>query len=248
MPEKHGRVYGVREVIVFWRPKLELKKHLNGSKQHRLSYGIPGVLHSRSGSKLRLKWSEVVQSCPTVCDPMDCSLPGSSVRGIFQARVLEWVAISFSRGSSWPRDRTWVSCIAHRRFTIRATGKPSNYQCCHKQKGTEFPIPGSIQAEASESPAKDIIKWLIHPLEQGSTCSPCAPRNCLQNPVSVCAEVHFSLGRAFMTSSNLLWDPKNYPEKMKINWVDVLLLSNLDIHSMLLVLVLESQRWGRYYV
>ena len=49
--------------------------------------------------------SEVAQSCPTLCEPMDCSLLGSSVHGIFQARVLEWVAISFSRGSSWPRDR-----------------------------------------------------------------------------------------------------------------------------------------------
>ena len=44
--------------------------------------------------------SEVAQSCPTLCDPVDCSLPGSSVHGILQARVLEWVAISFSRGSS----------------------------------------------------------------------------------------------------------------------------------------------------
>ena len=44
--------------------------------------------------------SEVAQSCLTLCDPMDCSLPGFSVHGIFQARVLEWVAISFSRGSS----------------------------------------------------------------------------------------------------------------------------------------------------
>ena len=43
---------------------------------------------------------EVTQSCSMLCDPMDCSLPGSSVCGIFQARVLEWVAISFSRGSS----------------------------------------------------------------------------------------------------------------------------------------------------
>ena len=52
-----------------------------------------------------LKWSEVAQSCPTLCDPMDCSLPSSSVHGILQARILEWVAISFSRGSSRPRDR-----------------------------------------------------------------------------------------------------------------------------------------------
>ena len=65
--------------------------------------------------------SEVAQLCPTLCDPMDCSLPGSSIHRIFQAKVLEWVAISFSRGSSWPRDWTQVSCIAGRRFTIWAT-------------------------------------------------------------------------------------------------------------------------------
>ena len=52
---------------------------------------------------------------------MDCSLPGSSVHGIFQARVLEWVAIPFSRGSSWPRGQTRVSCIIGRCFTVWAT-------------------------------------------------------------------------------------------------------------------------------
>ena len=55
--------------------------------------------------------SEVAQSCPTFCDPMDCSLPGSFIHGLFQARELEWVAISFSRGSSWPKDLTCISCI-----------------------------------------------------------------------------------------------------------------------------------------
>ena len=68
--------------------------------------------------------SEVAQSCPTLCDPTDCSLPGSSVRGIFQAGVLEWVAISFSRGSSWPRDWTQVFHVAGRCFTFWAPGKP----------------------------------------------------------------------------------------------------------------------------
>ena len=48
--------------------------------------------------------SEVAQSCPTRCDPMDCSLPGSSICGLLQARILEWVAISFSRRPSQPRD------------------------------------------------------------------------------------------------------------------------------------------------
>ena len=57
------------------------------------------------------KESEVAQSCLTLCDPMDCSLPSSSVHGIVQARILEWVAISFSRGSSWPTDGTCISCI-----------------------------------------------------------------------------------------------------------------------------------------
>ena len=63
----------------------------------------------------------LAQSCPTLCDPMDRSPPASSVLGILQARILEWVAMTFSRGSSQPRDRTQVSCIAGRFFTIRAT-------------------------------------------------------------------------------------------------------------------------------
>ena len=54
---------------------------------------------------------------------MDCSLPGSSVHGMFQARVLEWVAISFSRGSSWPRDQTLVSCIVGSRFYHEPPGE-----------------------------------------------------------------------------------------------------------------------------
>ena len=65
--------------------------------------------------------SEVAQSCPTLCNPMDCSLTGSSLHGILQARVLEWVAVSFSRGSSRRRDQTRVSCIPGRRFKIWAT-------------------------------------------------------------------------------------------------------------------------------
>jgi len=65
--------------------------------------------------------SEVAQLCPTLCDPIDCSLPVSSVHGIFQAIVLEWVAISFSRGSSQSRAQTQVSRIVDRRFTVWAT-------------------------------------------------------------------------------------------------------------------------------
>ena len=65
----------------------------------------------------------VAQACPTLCDPTDCSPPGFSVHEILQARILEWIAIPFSRGTSQPRDQTLVSCIAGRFFTIWATGK-----------------------------------------------------------------------------------------------------------------------------
>jgi len=65
--------------------------------------------------------SEGAQSSPTLCDPMDCSLSGSSIHGIFQARILEWVAISFCRRSSPARNWTRVSCIVDRLFTIWAT-------------------------------------------------------------------------------------------------------------------------------
>ena len=76
----------------------------------------------------------VTQSYLTLCDPMDCSPLDSFVHGILQARILERVAISFSRVSSWPRNWTEVSCIAGKFFTIWATwgalseppGKPSN--------------------------------------------------------------------------------------------------------------------------
>ena len=71
-----------------------------------------------------------LQLCLTLCDPADCSLPGSSVHGILQARTLEWVAISFSRGSFWPRDRThvsYVSCTDRRALYHCATWKAILY-------------------------------------------------------------------------------------------------------------------------
>ena len=76
--------------------------------------------------RIEVKWSEVAQSCPTLCDPMDCSLSGSSIHGIFQARMLEWISISFSRGPFHPRNRTQVSRIAGRRFTIWTARKPQS--------------------------------------------------------------------------------------------------------------------------
>ena len=73
----------------------------------------------------------VAKSCLTHCDPMDCSTPGSSIRGILQARILEGTAISFSRGFFWPRDWTHISSLAGGFFTTQPPGKPSSYLSNH---------------------------------------------------------------------------------------------------------------------
>ena len=71
----------------------------------------------------------VPQWCPILWNPMNCSPPGSTVHGIFQGRILEWVAIFYSRGSSWPRDRNCVSCISCIGFfTTVLPGKPNIYK------------------------------------------------------------------------------------------------------------------------
>ena len=85
----------------------------------RLHICFSALLETCSFCKKEREWNRSVMS--DSCDPMDCSLPGFSVHGIFQARVLEWVAISFSRRSSLPRDWTRVSYIVGRCFTVWAT-------------------------------------------------------------------------------------------------------------------------------
>ena len=79
-----------------------------------------------AGSQTLLSYCRCLlpKSCPILWDPQDCSPPGSSVHGISQARILEWVAISFSRGSSRPRDTAHISCLAGRFFTTEPPGKP----------------------------------------------------------------------------------------------------------------------------
>ena len=77
-------------------------------------------------SKEREKKVKSLKSSPTLCDPMDCSLPGPSIHGVFQARVLEWAAISFSKVSSRHTDGTQVSHIAGRRYHLSHQGSYSN--------------------------------------------------------------------------------------------------------------------------
>ena len=93
----------------------------------------------------------VAQLCPTLCDPMDYSPLGSSVHGILQARILEWVTISFSRGSSWPRDRTWVFCIAGRFFIVWATREAQNTHCGERAP----PVAKVMRKEAWHTQRRD---------------------------------------------------------------------------------------------
>ena len=101
-----------------------------------LFFGLKGILAPWSGIKPapptlegevltpELPEVKVIQLCPTLCDPMNCSLPDSSVHGILQTRILEWVAIPSSKGSFQPMDWYQVAHIEGRYFTIWATGMP----------------------------------------------------------------------------------------------------------------------------
>ena len=91
--------------------------HLKSKERNFIRSAHSSCYTSGKPPSLRVGWMSV-QSCLTLCDPIICSPPGSFVNGILQARILEWVAIPFSRGSSWPRDCTWVSHIAGRFLTV----------------------------------------------------------------------------------------------------------------------------------
>ena len=98
---------------------------------------------------MKKKDSEATQSCPTLCNPMDCSLPAFSVHGIFQAKVLECVVISFSRGAFRPRDQTWVSHIAGKCFTIWATREDISCKDGHN-KGQKWQEPNRSKRDLEE--------------------------------------------------------------------------------------------------
>ena len=123
-------VHGISQAIILEQVAISSSR---GSSQPRdqtqspslQAYSLP---YEPPGKPLlTLLRSEVAQLCLTLCDPMNCSLQGSSVRGIFQAKVLVWVAISSSRGSFWPRDWNYISsisCIGRQILCHWATGGP----------------------------------------------------------------------------------------------------------------------------
>ena len=116
----------------------------------------PQYLCSESSFPFNSGLCLVSQSCPVLCNPMDCSPPGSSVHGILQARILEWVAIPSSRRSSQPRDRTQVSRIAGGFFTIEATREalPLNWPLLFEQP--------HMEGHAGSSATCAILLLLLH--------------------------------------------------------------------------------------
>ena len=121
----------------------------------------------------------VVQSCPSLLDPMNCSPPGSSVHEIFQARILEWVAIFSSRGSFWPRDPACISCIS-------CIGRRILYQLCHLES------PG-VTIQPSNSTPQHITKRIENK---------CLPQN-------LCMNVHsstiYNIYKVEITQKSIYW-------------------------------------------
>ena len=119
----------------------------------------------------------VVRLCQTLCDPINCSLPGCPVHGILQARILEWVAISSSRGSSQPKDRTQVSCITCGFFTIwatregqgkcfqkihRAQSSPTGLEVCREMLGFKpHPSPSCLHLPTTKKKEKLFSNFLV---------------------------------------------------------------------------------------
>ena len=106
----------------------------------------------------------VVQSCLSLCDPMDCSPPGSSVLGISQARILECFTTSFSRGSSWPRDWTQVSCKAGRFFTDWANREASLKITWLQWFGPSSSLLVSLSKEKDRMASTNIKTWIFREL------------------------------------------------------------------------------------
>ena len=131
--------------------------------------------------------SEVTQLCPTLCDPVDCSLPGFSVHGILQARILEWVTISFSRGSSRPRDRTRSLALEADTLTSEPPGKPLCFEdtgkdpvlvCLPDIKG----FPGSSDGKESAYNAGDLGSIPESGRSPGEGNGNPLQYSCLENP------------------------------------------------------------------
>ena len=145
---------------------------LNDSKRGLIKSRLQGPFYShREQVTYELSLSGDAQSCLTLCDPMGCSPPGSSVHGILQARILEWVAIFFSRGFSQTRDWPWVSCIAGRFFTIWATVMMHNKTLHFRHHGMQQAYERGGTVAGTTKPQIIIFFWIKQMFKQNSTFS-----------------------------------------------------------------------------
>ena len=120
--------------------------------------------------------AQSLQSCLTLCDPKDCSLPGSSAHGILQASILEWGAIPFSKGSFQPRNRTWVSGIAGRFFAVWITREATSMVLSAYLRLLPFLPTILIPACASSSPTFYMMYSAYKLNKQGDNIQPwCTP-------------------------------------------------------------------------
>ena len=143
--DRMGRAYGVcvRDWMSICRHEHKLSRWASGPSL--TSWHVFGI------SGIQMSVFSVAQSCPALCSPLDCSLPGSSARGIFQARILEWVTIPFSRGSSRPRDQTRISCVSctDRRVLCHEHHLGSLYL---DEKGAKLPLRKKGQSAPPKTP------------------------------------------------------------------------------------------------
>ena len=127
---------------------------------------------------------EVVQSCLTLFDPMDYSLPGSSVHGIFEARIPDWVAISFSRRSSQPRNWTQVSRIVSWCFIIWLCGSPQTVENSSRDRNIKPPyLPPKksvyrLRSKLEPDMEEQTMFQIRKEVRQGCTLSPCLLNIC----------------------------------------------------------------------
>ena len=123
-------------------------------------FGLPWCMHGKS-----------LQLCLGLCDPMNCSPLGSSVYGIFQGKILEWVPMPFSRGSSWHRDWTRVSrgsCITSRFFTTQLPGEwlSGKESACNARDPGSTPVSGRSHGEGNGNPLQ--YSCLGNPMDRGA--------------------------------------------------------------------------------
>ena len=132
----------VRLCATPWTTAYQASLSMGFSRQEHwsgLPFPSPQLYFFSLSSSITCVYDKSLQSCPTLCKLMDCSLPGSSVHGISQARIVEWIAMLSSRRSSWPKDRTrvYLLCLFHLQvdsLPLAPPGKPSTFLNYHRKE------------------------------------------------------------------------------------------------------------------